>query len=43
MKKCNFNEFWSEMAQKSISEESLKTDYGVNYQPFFAQNVSKEK
>ena len=30
------------MAQKLISEETLKTDCGVNIPPIFARKVSKE-
>ena len=31
--KCDFNEFCSEMGQKKISEETLKTDCGPNFAP----------
>ena len=30
------------MAQKSISEETSKADYGLNNQPIFAPEVSNE-
>ena len=30
------------MAHKSISEETLKTDYGVNNRPIFTSMVTKE-
>ena len=44
LKKCDSNEFWSKMAQKSISEETfetLKTDYGVNNRLICTPKVSR--
>ena len=38
----DFNEFWSYFAQKSIFEESLKTNYEENTRPIFAPKMSKE-
>ena len=34
----DFNEFWNWMALKSICEEILMTDHGVNNQPIGAPN-----
>ena len=40
--KCDFNEFWSYLAQKSISKENFKTDCEQNTRPIFFPNMSKE-
>ena len=39
LKEMNFDEYWGYMANKSISEEILKGNYGVNNRPIFAPKV----
>ena len=42
LQKCHFTGFWSKMAQKWISEETLWTDCEENNVPIFALKMSKE-
>ena len=42
VKNCDFNQFRSKMAKKSISQGILKTDLRVNNQPILGLKVSKE-
>ena len=43
LKKYDFNEFWSLMAQKSISEETFKANCGVNNQHQSLLHRSQQK